>query len=285
MLQPRRSLALALLLSTLLLSTLLLSACLVRVAYNHADWLLVWQLDSSFDLTGAQKEFLSTRLREQLRWHRETELDNTIAFLKHTQDMAANGVTISDLEEAMAGFAALRNSLANHVADDVADFFAQVSDEQLDYLQKSLTKANRDLEKRVKLPPAERSAERTERVLKIVTDWTGPLNGTQAKQLSLSIEHLPDVLEIWLTRTKQRQQQLVEIARSARTDRVASSRAFVTWISAQTEPPELNSHRAAVYELIREIDALCTQKQHAHFQRKLQDWIDDLQQARMQGAA
>ena len=279
MLLPRRSLALA-----LLLSTLLLSACLVRVAYNNADWLLVWQLDSSFDLSRPQKEFLSARLHEHLRWHRETELDKTIAFLRRTQDAAADGVTKIELENAVADFSSLRNSLATQLAADSAEFFAQVSDEQLLYLEKSLKKSNKDWEKRVRLPPRERSADRTERVLDIVTDWIGPLSSAQEQQLTPSIEHIPDVLEIWLTHTKERQRQFVELVRAAREDRAAASRAFITWVSAETTAPELTAHRATVYDLILEIDALCTQKQHEHFNRKLQGWIDDLQLARTQGA-
>jgi len=268
-----------------LLGTLLLSACLLRVAYNNADWLLVWQLDSSFDLTRPQKEFLSARLHEHLRWHRETELDKTIAYLRRTQAAAADGATKNEIEDAVAGFATLRNSLATQLAADSAEFFAQVSDEQLAYLQKSLKKANKDSEKRVKLPPGERSAERTERVLDIVTDWIGPLSSAQQQQLTPSIERIPDVLEIWLTHTKERQRQFVELVGAARDDRAAASRAFVAWISAETTAPELNTHRAAVYDLILEIDALCTEKQREHFNRKLQDWIDDLQRARAQGAA
>lgn len=269
---------------TLLLGTLLLSACLVRVAYNNADWLLLWRLDDSFNLTRPQKAFLKEHLREQLRWHREIELAKTIASLRRTQAAAAAGINKGALEDVVTEITALRNALAIRLADDSAEFFAQVSDEQLEYLQKSLAKANKDWEKRLKLPPRERSIERTERILDIVTDWTGPLSTAQEQQLTPSIEHIPDVLEIWLTQTKERQRQFVELVRAAREDRMAASRAFVAWVSAETTAPELNAHRAAVYDLILEIDALCTQKQHEHFNRKLQGWIDDLQLALTQGA-
>lgn len=264
---------------------LLLSACLVRMAYNNADWLLIWQLDDYFDLTPLQKEFLKEHLREHLRWHRKTELEKTIAFLRRTQTVPAGNVTKAELETAEAELAALRNTLANRLAEDSAEFFAQVSDEQLDYLQKSLQRANKDWEKRAKRPPRQRSIERTERVLDIVTDWIGPLSNAQEKQLTLSIEHLPDVLDIWLAYTRQRQQQFVELVRTARTDRAAARDAFVTWISDDDAPPELRTHRAAVHELILEIDRLATPKQHEHFNRKLQNWIDDLQLAKDQGSA
>ncbi|MBI3774369.1 MAG: hypothetical protein HY273_02240 [Gammaproteobacteria bacterium] len=275
----RRCLALA-----ILLTTLLLNACLVRVAYNNADWLLIWKLDSAFDLTSPQKDFLGAHLREQLRWHRTHELANAITFLQRTQAAAADGLTQGELEDTVAALTTLRNTLSDRLAADSAEFFAQVSDDQLEYLQKSLNKANKDWEKRANLPPNKRSAERTERILGIVTDWIGSLSGAQEKQLTQSIEHLPDVLEIWLDHTKQRQQQFVEIVRSARTDRTDASHAFVAWITAEAMPPELKIHRAAVYELILEIDKLCTPKQHEYFNRKLQGWIDDLQLALTQGA-
>lgn len=268
----------------ILLSTLLLSACLVRVAYNNADWLLVWRLDDSFDLTGSQEDFLNARLREHLRWHRATELAKTITFLRNTQIAATDGLIRSELEGALAEFAILRNSLASRLAADSAEFFAQVSDAQLEYLQNSLKKTNKDWEKRLALPPHKRSADRTERILEIVTDWIGPLSNAQEQQLAPAIEHLPDVLEIWLAHRKERQRQFVELVRAARADRTAASRAFVAWIAAEPTSPEFHAHRAAVHNLALEIDALCTQKQREHFQRKLQDWIDDLQTAKDQGS-
>ena len=263
----------------LLLGTLLLSACMVRLAYNNADWLLMWELDSSFDLTPPQKEFLNARLRQHLRWHRETELTKTIAFLRRLQTVVTGGVTPSELADAATQFATLRNRLVTQLAPDSAEFFAQVSDEQLMYLQKSLKKANKDWEKRIKLSPRERNIERTERILTIVTDWTGPLSSVQEQKITRSIERLPDVLELWLTHTKGRQQQFVELVRSARADRTVASSAFVTWITAETDAPELAAHRAAMYELIIEIDRLCTKVQHDHVVHKLQNWIDDLQLA------
>ena len=267
----------------MLLGTLLLSACLVRAAYNNADWLLVWQLDRAFDLTRPQTEFLNTRLREQLRWHREIELAKTIAFLRRTQATAAEGITQGELEEAVAEFATLRNTLATRLAADSAEFFAQVSDEQLNYLQKYLKKTNKDWEKRVALPPHKRSAERTERIMDMVTDWIGPLSTAQEQQLTPSIERIPDVLEIWLAHTQERQRQFVELVRAARADRAAASSALVTWMAAETAPPELDAHRAAVYALIVAIDRQCTQTQRDHVVRKLQNWIDDLQRALARG--
>ena len=170
------------------------------------------------------------------------------------------------------------------MADDSAEFFAQVSDEQLEYLQDTLKKSNKAWEKRLALAPHKRSAERTERILDIVTDWIGPLSDAQTRQLTPSIERLPDVLEIWLAHTKERQRQFVELVRAARTDRAAASGAFTAWISTEDVPPELIAHRTAVYELIIEIDRQSTQTQRSHAIRKLQSWIDDLQLAVTQDA-
>ena len=114
-------------------------------------------------------------------------------------------------------------------------------------------------------------------------DWIGPLSSTQEQQLTPFIERIPDVLEIWLAHTKEQQHQFVELVRAARTDRAAARNAFVAWISAEAAPPELAAHRAAVYQLIIEIDRLSTQKQRDHAVRKLQNWIDDLQRALARG--
>ena len=269
----------------ILLCALLLSACLVRAAYNNADWLLVWELDSSFDLTRPQKQFIKERVREHLRWHRETELAKTIAFLRFVQESVSDGLTNTKLQDAVATFASLRNTLATRLALDSAAFFAQVSDAQLEYLQKSFNKSNKDWERRAKMSSTERRVDRTERVLDIITDWVGPLSDAQEQKLTPAIEAIPDVQDIWLMHTKQRQRQFVELVRSARDDRATAASEFVAWIKAESAPPELNAHRTAIYQLVLDIDALCTATQHQHFNRKLQEWIDDLELAHVQGAA
>ncbi len=38
------------------------TSCTFKLAYDYADWLILWQLDHYFDLTHEQKNFLSARL-------------------------------------------------------------------------------------------------------------------------------------------------------------------------------------------------------------------------------
>jgi hypothetical protein len=266
------------------LGALLLTACLVRVAYNNADWLMLWELDRYFNLTEAQHDFARERLREHLRWHRNGELDKTIALLQRVQQRAANEVTEAEVEQTYAEIEELRASLAVRLAADGAALFAGIDDDQLRHLERALRESNKKWEERLALPDEERRRDRTRRTLRMVRDWIGPLEAQQSDALAREAERIPDTLGKWLAYRTERQRQFVNLVRSARSDVNVVTVAFPAW-TLMPLPVEFAAYRAAVVRFILDVDRVCTPKQRAYFNERLQDWIDDLQQARNESNA
>jgi hypothetical protein len=257
-------------------ASVLLGGCLVKLAYQNLDTVLLWRIDGFFDLSPSQSRFIEQRLDEHLRWHRAEELPKTIAFFQRVQTAAQDSLTPAEIEDLFDNFGAGVSAIALRVSADAAEFFARVDDEQLARLERELEEANEEWAERLELPVDERREEREERILDYVEDWIGDLSDTQRRELALASRRIPDILEAWLAHRRERQRQFVNIVRSARIDTDIVRIALPAWMTA--EPPvQFQVHQRAVREFILEVDKHCTPEQRRFFNDKLQDWIADLQ--------
>jgi hypothetical protein len=244
----------------------------------------LWEIDHYFDLTAAQHDFARERLSEHLRWHRNGELDKIIALLQRVQQRASDEVTEAEVEQTYREFEELRAALAVRFAADGASLFAGIDDDQIRHLEQALSESNEKWEERLALPDEERRRDRTRRILRMVRDWIGPLDDRQQESLARESERIPDTLEKWLVYRRERQRQFVNLVRSARSDINVVAIAFPAW-TMMPLPAEFSAYRTAVVRFILGVDRVRTPKQRTYFIERLQDWIDDLQQARNDGAA
>lgn len=264
--------------------SLLASGCLVRVAYENADRLMLWEIDRYFDLTSAQSDATLDRLRAHLHWHRAQELDTTIALLRRVQQRAADNVTADEVQETFTEFDTLRRTLVERLAPDSVALFAQLNDAQITHLEEALSEANREWEERAALPPERRGKERTKRLLQVVEDWVGPLEESQEQALTRASAALPDTLDVWLAYRIERQQQFIHLVRAAREVPDAITTVLDDWIMVPAPEP-FKTQRGAVREFILAVDRTMTFKQRAHFIELLQEWIDDLENAKANRSA
>jgi hypothetical protein len=260
----------------LVLVPLLLTGCFVKLAYENLDTLLLWRIDSYFNLSPEQTRFVERRIEEQLHWHRGAELPKTIAFFREVQTAAKDSLTPAELEELFASFETGVSVVTMQLSADAAELFAQIDDEQIVYLQNALNEANEEWEERLELPPDERREDREERILDLVEDWVGDLDDAQRKELVAASARIPDILEAWLNYRRERQRQFVNIVRAARMDKDIVRIALPAWVGAEP-PPQFLVHQRAVREFILEVDKRCTPEQRAFFIDRLQGWIDDLE--------
>lgn len=259
-----------------LLTTLLLTGCLVQLIYGNAGYLLRWRIDHFFDLSSEQSKFVEERLAEQLRWHRNQELPKAIEFLRHAQVAAKTSLTRDELDNLFAEFDARFLVLINHFAADAAALFAQVDDQQIAHLERAFVKSNEEWDDIRTQEPEARRLKRVERILGYVEDWIGNLDPAQHLVLTAASDRIPDNFDSWLDYRKERQRQFVTIVQSARIDATIVSVALPAWLS--TPPPsQFTDFRQAVREFILEVDRIATPKQRAYFNKKLQQWIDDLE--------
>lgn len=255
---------------------LLVSGCLVRMAYNNADRLLLWEVEHYFDLTSAQSDDTLQRLRQHLHWHRSQELNASLAFLQRVRQRAADNVTDDEVQQSFVEFDELRRTLVERLVPDSVALFALLNDAQLTHLEEALGEANEEWEERAAMQPAQRIQERTQRLLRVVEDWIGPLDDSQEQTLTRASEALPDVLGVWLDYRKTRQQQFIYLVRGAREAPDAITEILDDWLMLQAPDP-FNTQRYAMREFILAVDRVMTSKQRAHFTARVQDWIDDLE--------
>lgn len=61
---------------------LFMIGCGPRLVYPHPDWLIPWYISKYISLDCEQKDMLQKRLRQQLDWHRRTQLPNYVESLR-----------------------------------------------------------------------------------------------------------------------------------------------------------------------------------------------------------
>src|SRR3982751_4576670 len=82
----------------LLVALTAVAGCATTLVYNHADWLLLRQLDGYFDLSRSQKAFVSARLNTILERHRREALPHYEAMIQQVQRRIQDGLTETDLD-------------------------------------------------------------------------------------------------------------------------------------------------------------------------------------------
>ncbi|MDA2912048.1 DUF6279 family lipoprotein, partial [Nitrospiraceae bacterium AH_259_D15_M11_P09] len=83
----------------------LLTGCsTLSLAYNFADWILLWKIDGYFDISAEQERFLEERLTELHTWHRIETLPLYAAFLRRVQEQWRDGLTRDEIDGIVATY-------------------------------------------------------------------------------------------------------------------------------------------------------------------------------------
>lgn len=119
---------------TLLMILLLLTGCGSQWAYNNADWFVVRYVDNYVELDGDQRELLSEKVSDFLRWHRESELPRYIAHLDEFMLVEPSQVNMAYLLDQQRRFREHGNRLLIKLQPEIHQLAAQLSDEQVEAL-------------------------------------------------------------------------------------------------------------------------------------------------------
>ena len=256
----------------------LVSSCLMKLAYNHADTLLSWELDNYFDLTTQQKHFVQQRFRHFIVWHRKHEIDKYIGFLMQTKDDISNGLTAKDVDWFFTSLNEFKISLGEELADDAAGFLSTVTPDQITYLKGELKEINEKLEQRVKLTPEERLEKRSDEIIGGLEKWTGPLWDSQKKRIAVFTGEIPDVTAKWLVYRRFRQHQFIEIIKTNNNSADLKDKIYRWFVTPM--PLTFDEHQEKVKWMILQVYQLLTTQQRARFASEIQDLIDDLREIR-----
>lgn len=171
---------------TLLLAValLILSGCGTRLVYENLDGLISWQVDDFVSLSDEQESVLEQKLAEHLQWHCTSELPHYVVWLRSVDKDLRSDISRALLDTRIAEFEARLDLLIRHVAPDIAEFSATLSDEQIGELFTNLEERGEDhREEFVDRSVEQLADDSARRILKQLKRWSGKLTEEQEQRV------------------------------------------------------------------------------------------------------
>jgi len=126
---------------------LLASSCVYKkLIFNNLDWLVVYQLDSYFDLTTAQEKQIKIPVHETVAWLKAEKLPLIIILLRDIQATAETRKIDAESYDRWNGQVSIwRQEIAERVAPPLGHLFKQLDADQMQHLDAKLEKGDRNL--------------------------------------------------------------------------------------------------------------------------------------------
>lgn len=266
-----------------------LCACtVVRLGYNHGEWLSYWWLDRYVDVTSTQRPWVQARIQNLWSWHRKTQLHDYIQLLALAQKQLQGEVTQAQL---LADFMEAKKRVLiviEKALPDVADLALSVTPEQLQSLQNKFEQDNEEYyNDYVKGTAVQRRQFRYEKMLSRAEFWFGNFSRAQKEQLRRASDARILNQSLHWVEAMQRQKNLMMILKKIQTEKpdreVARSwlREHVATYYEYTGSPErkvfFDGYVDESVRLMVRVIQLTTPEQKAHAAKKLQNWMDDFE--------
>lgn len=195
------------------ISVLFLSACSAKFAYNNADWLIDWYIDDYIDFTDEQEQMFDIYFAEWMAWHKQQELPKYEQQLRRfITDVSSGNIDYASLTQHQDELKAHWVEIRTHLAPDLAELAATMSDEQVTRffveLEKENQKEDEALEELAEMPLKKRIKRWNKNRRKNLSRWIGKLSDEQ-KQLIASYEgKFKPSRALWLQYQRDYQQAL-----------------------------------------------------------------------------
>jgi hypothetical protein len=261
------------------LALLLLSSCnTLYLGYNNLNWLTRWKLDSYFDLTSEQDEWLNVQLAKHISWHSRKELPLYADFLREIQLKSQDGVTVEEWREVVEQVELGWNRLADRLRPDAAKFLADLDSEQVEELRSVVENENEELEERLKESMEEREAKRRERREENLEEWFGELSPEQLRAFErswLEIRPKLNVTKSRLERQKESQRKFFNLL-DQKLNAEQTERWLIQWQSHLQDNDLQNDWRSQYESRALAIDQILTDDQRKHALLKLEAYALEL---------
>jgi hypothetical protein len=265
------------------LSLFIISACTsTKLAYDYGDKFVSWQLDSYFELTDEQEDFVEELMKIHLDWHRAEELPRYKRFLTDIQSRGEDGLTMSELDEGFSRFETKQRRIFERLIPDAALFLTKLSAEQINNLERKMTEKNEEILEKVE-DRQESIQEQREEFLEEMEDWFGEFDSVQLLQINKWQTE-------WYTETSEPNERRIDYRLKSQDQILALLRSFPDkltfekWLSDWTRSwgRKMNSARDARIlrnkERILQVDKFITPEQRLHAIRELDDWVGILEE-------
>lgn len=260
----------------------LLAACsTTRLAYDHLDTLLRWQVSKYVDLDAQQQQYLDTELQQLWIWHRHTQLPSYAADLRQLATAAQAGPLSREQLEAVS--VKIRNDwdrIVEHALPDYTRAHVLLSDAQVaDMIRRIGAEIERRSRKSLKRSEPERRARLVERMDDTLRDWIGRPN---ARQRELVEQWAPQVQLATSEQTRGRLNSLdhyaAVLATRAQPGFEQRMREYFLGPHPADDPRSLESvERRRWLQLLADLSATLEPAQREHLCKKLLGYAADFE--------
>lgn len=261
----------------------------IKLAYNNADFLLVYMIDDYYDLTDQQHEKVKNDIVRILKWHRKEELPDYISIISQFESKAKDGLT---KEETVWTYDTMMNKYfhtVDYLFEDILSFMSVLNDRQIKAMEEKFAEDSENSRKKYLASTREEQLEkRVERTIDQAEDWLGDLSDRQIEQISKLSRNLPLNNQMWIEERARRNAELVVILRTYNT-KEKLRQPLRDWFfdTEKGRSAEYLKKQKDQYEKILEFavafDKLITKKQREFALSKLNDYKDDFIQLAAEG--
>jgi len=185
----------------------------LRLAYEFADWMVIYTVNDNFDLDKIQYAQFKRDVATYFQWHRRTMLPRYADWLRRGNDSIQAGLTVSAYDSAYAEFRSLYLKTLEPVVERAQTLLISLNPDQKKNYAQELKKKNQKIRKAYLRSREQKLEARYKKTLAAVEDWAGGLNKTQKKQLRDLSVALPWNGELWLENREKMQREAVGTAR------------------------------------------------------------------------
>ena len=253
-----------------LLFLMLLSSCSkVDTAMKFADWLIVKETDSYFDLTDEQNKDLKQEIQKDLARIKKDNFPKIAEFLRKVAgQVEANKFTLENLNLWHTEGQKTIKDVLNQFQPTALEFALKASQQQIEHFKFKYQKETDKRKKEIETDDDKFKFHR-KRFEKWTDEWVGGLSADQRKLLNDDIKAYPFPWDLQI------RSRGVSVAKflEARSSKI-SLKAYMDKMTDDRDPEyetALKAYQVHVKGFILELYKVLTKEQKAHFIKKLRD--------------
>lgn len=261
------------------ISLILLNGCTFKLIYNHLDWIIPWYVSDYISLDNEQDSLLEIKLKEQLTWHRATQLPAYAKALKQFRNALETGLKYDDLVMMHNTLRSFWQDLVRRVVPDLCRILSSATDAQIEELLKNIERKQKRYKEKYITPQPEALRERKyDRIKRFLEHWIGDINTTQEAIIEKwSFELLP-IAGARLEYMRQNNNRLRSIMRNrADVGKISDQLRELLYFRRADWPPDFkmiaNHNRELTLKTFLDIDKSLTTEQRQRFISELDDLI------------
>lgn len=176
----------------------LLASCAFLYNYRTAGWWIQWYVDDYIQWDVTQQKFFRERLREQLQWHRQTQLPRYRVWVESARTDFAGPLSAAQLRAHAEQLQVFWTDIMVQLQPDITGFLAGLSDRQVqDTLASFRAEHAKLVAEYAELSNGALHKKRRHNMQKAVQNVTGRLDDHQRDLIAAWARELPDSRDAW----------------------------------------------------------------------------------------